>query len=66
MYDRNLETPADALNLLCDVAHDNRASELQATPLLNGDDVGGDAWNCWAPVRDGMLTSHEAATLVHL
>jgi hypothetical protein len=64
VYGRNLETPADALRLLCSVAGDNRAAEEQpATPEAP---AGGDVWIRWPPVREGLLTSTEAALLVQL
>jgi hypothetical protein len=68
VYGRNLETPADALRLLCSVADENRelgpsGEQRAATPDAAG---GGDGWNRWTPVREGLLTSTEAAALVQL
>lgn len=64
VYGRNLETPADALRLLCSVADDDRgARQLDKPPDMP---AGGDAWIRWAPVREGILTSTEATSLIHL
>lgn len=62
VYDRNLETPADALRLLCSVADGDHTPVEDRPP--SQESVGGDLWKRWAPVREGLLTSNEAAALV--
>ncbi|BEI80306.1 hypothetical protein CcaverHIS002_0108350 [Cutaneotrichosporon cavernicola] len=58
----NLETPADALRLLSSVSADRPAAPaFQPDPAFEGE-----VWSCWPPVREGLLTSAEASTLVAL
>lgn len=60
----NLETPADALRLLSSVADDHVPVRPDAPVRV--DTFEGEVWNRWPPVREGLLTVTEAATLVAL
>lgn len=57
-----IETPADALRVL--VAAADEESATLAAPLTHQGD--GKIWNQWEPVRDGLLTTEEARTLLAL
>lgn len=55
-----IETPADALRVLV-AAADEEATQAAAAPAHHGK-----IWNQWEPVRDGLLTTEEARTLLSL
>ncbi|BEI83827.1 hypothetical protein CcaverHIS002_0404310 [Cutaneotrichosporon cavernicola] len=54
-----IETPADALRVLV-AAADEETSQYTAVPTHRD----GKIWNQWEPVRDGLLTTEEARTLL--
>ncbi|GMK58645.1 hypothetical protein CspeluHIS016_0600870 [Cutaneotrichosporon spelunceum] len=54
-----IETPADALRVLV-AAADEEAAQCTAVPTHRD----GKIWNQWEPVRDGLLTTEEARTLL--
>ncbi|CAK9787158.1 unnamed protein product [Cutaneotrichosporon oleaginosum] len=54
-----IETPADALRILV-AAADEEATQATAAPAHRD----GKIWNQWEPVRDGLLTTGEARTLL--
>lgn len=60
----HLETPADALRILCAAASDERAAT--APPSRPFSPTDNKIWNRWEPVRDGLLTADEAKTLQSL
>lgn len=56
-----IETPADALRVLV-AAADEESTQATAAPTHRD----GKIWNQWEPVRDGLLTTDEARTLLGL
>lgn len=60
----HLETPADALRILCAAANDELA--VQAPPPRSSSPHDSKIWSRWEPVRDGLLTADEAAMLLSL
>lgn len=61
-FGETIETPADALRVL--VAAADEESTAAAVPHAHLGD--GKIWNQWAPVRDGLLTTEEARSLLTL